>query len=582
MTDPADNHDLISRLYDVALDPSRYEELLDQWEAAMGPLRREADPGFLDDGRLSEHVSRANAVLDKIGTGDSDELGNILSQFDRVAALILDADLAVAAMNLAARSSAELSRATRLSELQIEPQDLDALTRRVRQMLQEADSAPAVFRVRSRKDSHFLVFHLRRYGLRDGTPVIIAVTSHLSWPAGFSDILSEAFGLTRTETTVIRELIDCASVREIAERRGRSVDTIRAQLKSILAKTEAKSQVELVRLVLSMMEIAGLTRDEGTGPALVNRGYSALRPRSFETVTGPDGRKLDYLRIGTPAGRPLLYLPLDYGFTRWPARAEAWAEENGLNVVVPVRAGYGGTDPAPTKESFTDVTLRDLRAVLAAESIARCPVLTLGTDIYYACHMEQAHPGTFSAIFACAGSLPITRPEQYERMDKYYRFILAGARYTPRLLPFMVKAGFHLARKNGKRAFLYSVFGKSEADVQTFEDPEVFEALITGTEVALSSDNNAHSAFARQVIEQETRDWRDVVRAMQDGPPIQFFNGLQDPQTHPDTLKEFQEDFPWIRFDIRPDAGQLYFFQHWNEVLPRLLPYCEAEQGQSQ
>ena len=35
--------EIIDRLYDVAVDPARYEALLDVWEARMRPLRAESD-----------------------------------------------------------------------------------------------------------------------------------------------------------------------------------------------------------------------------------------------------------------------------------------------------------------------------------------------------------------------------------------------------------------------------------------------------------------------------------------------------------------------------------------------------------
>ena len=39
----ADRAAAIDRLYDVALDPARYEALLDHWESAIGPLRAHVD-----------------------------------------------------------------------------------------------------------------------------------------------------------------------------------------------------------------------------------------------------------------------------------------------------------------------------------------------------------------------------------------------------------------------------------------------------------------------------------------------------------------------------------------------------------
>ncbi len=158
-------------------------------------------------------------------------------------------------------------------------------------------------------------------------------------------------------------------------------------------------------------------------------------------------------------------------------------------------------------------------------------------------------------------------------MHKWHRFILAGARYTPHLLPFMVKAGFALARKLGKRAFVHAVYGESPADVKTFENPEVFEAMIVGSEVSLSREYSAHTAFAAEVTEQETTDWSGPVRRIEGRCPTFFLNGLQDPQTPPETLAEFEIDYPWIDFRIYPDAGQLVFFKEWRDVLDLVEKY---------
>ena len=185
---------------------------------------------------------------------------------------------------------------------------------------------------------------------------------------------------------------------------------------------------------------------------------------------------------------------------------------------------------------------------------------------------------TIFALVACAGVLPLTRAEQYDRMDKWHRFILAGARFTPHLLPFMVKAGFALARKLGKRGFLHAVYGKSEADMTAIEDGEIYEALVVGSEVALSETHSAHDAFAREVIAHETTDWADAVLAFRGRVPLILMNGLQDPQVPPETLAEFRRDYPWIEFDVFPDAGQLLFFAKWPQVLDRLAPFLGAKQ----
>lgn len=568
--DVDDRDDVIARIYDVALDPGRFEELLESWERSVPTLRlavEGADPGALtEDEGLTAHIRRADAFLDQLRYDTSGRGITIPSEFDRVAALMIDRRLAIVAANGPAQSSLGIGPTARLDALGIEPQDLEALGERIRSMLSRPGAAPTIFRVRSAEEGAFVVLHLRVITPDRHEPHVLAVTSLLAWPEGFDLILRDAFDLTGAEVDVARQLVECASVKEIAERRARSIDTVRAQIKAILAKTEAKSQVELVRLLLSMMDLSHVAPPAPVNA--VNIGEESLALREYHTIYGSDGRRIDYLRLGDQAGRPVIWLHLDYGLARWPADAEAWAERNGLKVIVPIRAGYGGTDPIPPEEDFTARSLEDIRAVLGAENAGPCPAVSIGSDCYYAFHLEKAHPGSLTAIIATAGVLPLTRPEQYERMHKHYRFILAAARYTPRFLPFMVKAGFHLAKKKGKRAYLHAVFGASKGDIATIEIPQVYEALVTGSEISLSEDHSAHDAFSRQVIMQETRDWTDVVQAMEGGPPVIFFNGLDDPQVHADTLAQYREDYPWIDFRIDRTAGQLLFFRDWSRVLP--------------
>jgi pimeloyl-ACP methyl ester carboxylesterase len=171
------------------------------------------------------------------------------------------------------------------------------------------------------------------------------------------------------------------------------------------------------------------------------------------------------------------------------------------------------------------------------------------------------------------GHFPLETSAQYERMAKWPRFILASARYTPHLLPFMVKAGFLLARRLGKRKFIHAVFGTSPADIATFEDPEVYEAVISGSEVCVSETHSSHNAFASEVLLQERTDWSHLIEAARDTVPLFCLNGLQDPQVPKETLREFQAKYPWIKFTDYEDCGQVVFFKKWPEIIPMVEKY---------
>ncbi|MEZ5715092.1 MAG: LuxR C-terminal-related transcriptional regulator [Paracoccaceae bacterium] len=575
--------EVIDRLYEVAVDPSRYEELLDQWETMISPYRRTKGdrlgldtPIALTAIDFESHFRRASQVLDSLSAAPARDSSaqTLVNRFETIAAFTVTRDLTLGALNRPAVVGLGLKSGTPLATLPLEPEDMAVLAKQVQGLFASNRDTPLLLRARMRGQSRLVVFQLRVLRPEDAAPFVIAVTSELIWPEGFGEVLKSVFNLTEAEAEVLRALSECLSIRDIAERRGRSVDTVRAQIKSIQSKTETRSQAELVRLTLATMDIATYTQDAAaeTAPAQ-SKGFQTLKPRPYHTLMLPDGRRFDYLILGDPAGRPCFFGPQDYGLTRWPASAEAEAARRGIKVIVPVRAGFGRSTPLPRGTNLASTITADYACLLDHLGVRACPFISLGGDFYFSAHFADAHPDRVTALIACSGILPLTRSEQYERMHKWHRFILAGARYTPHLLPFMVKAGFALARRLGKRSFVHAVYGDSPADVETFEDPEVFEAMVVGSEVCLSDDHSAHAAFAAEVTEQETTDWSGPVRRCDGRTPVFFLNGLQDPQTPPDTLKEQQVDYPWIEFSTYADAGQLLFFRKWRDVLDLTAEY---------
>ena len=569
---------VIDRLYEVAVDPSRFEALLDHWEAMMRPQRAAANQDGSPSLGLSQfegHFRRADEVLERvIRDRPTSDATAMLARIERAAAFATDAGLTVTAVNAAGTSVLGITRGARLADLALAEGEADLLCARIGRLLRSNGTDPVVLRVRTLRADRLIVLHLRLVRPEVAPAFVIAVTSELGWPAGFTDLLRGAFDLTPAEAEVMRALAEGQALSDVATARGRSIDTVRAQLKSIMAKTETRSQSELVRLTLSTMEMAQFSDTATAGLGATSTGYDTLEPRPFQSLTLPDGRRLDYLILGDPQGRPCLFFPLDYGLIRWPASAEAEAARRGIKVIVIVRAGYGESSPIPHGTPYIAQSVDDMAQLLDHLGTGPLPLLTLGGDSYLGIAFHAAYPGRVRALICCAGVLPLHRPAQYERMEKWHRFILAGARYTPHLLPFMVKAGFALARRLGKRGFVHAVYGKSPADVATFEIPEVYEAMVCGSDVALSETHTAHDAFAREVIAHETTDWTDEVAALHGSVPVHFLNGLQDPQVPAVTLGEHQQDYPWIDFRIYPDAGQLVFFLKWRDAIALLDGYA--------
>ena len=52
--------------------------------------------------------------------------------------------------------------------------------------------------------------------------------------------------------------------------------------------------------------------------------------------------------------------------------------------------------------------------------------------------------------------------------------------------------------------------------------------------------------------------------------PAWYVSGIQDPLGDPATVAAYRETFPWIDIDVLEGAGQLLFFQKFQELIPRI------------
>jgi DNA-binding CsgD family transcriptional regulator len=81
-----------------------------------------------------------------------------------------------------------------------------------------------------------------------------------------SQRLEAMYRMTPAEAHLAEALVNGQSLKQYAEARSTSMNTVRTQLKAAAAKTGAKRQADLVRIVL-------------TGPAIFNQDCGILRSR---------------------------------------------------------------------------------------------------------------------------------------------------------------------------------------------------------------------------------------------------------------------------------------------------------------
>jgi pimeloyl-ACP methyl ester carboxylesterase/DNA-binding CsgD family transcriptional regulator len=551
--------EIVERLYDVAIDPIRLEDLLETWEERAAPLRSSAMP--LEDAEIEAHVARATVFLDRYAASEPDAPQSVLQGIPRSAAFLADGGALIAGCNRAAGVAFGIAEGGAFAALPFEAEDRALLQGVIRRVAARRGEKVVTLRIRSTVTGSPVILRVSPVEGGTGRPLALVVSTELVWPEGFAATVQEAFGLTAAEVEIVRGVTLGLPLRDIARGRGRSLETVRTQVRSVLAKTETHSQSELVRVVLGLMDVAFLPL---AGSEVAGADRSALEPRAFQEMRGPDGRRLTWIAFGDPKGRPVLYMHLDYGLIRWPAAAERAAAAQGLRVIVPVRAGYGRTEALPKGADHLAGVTRDYAAVLDHLGLAGALVIPLGADLRFALNLSLTRPDLVRAIVGAACQLPIRTPGQYDRMDKWQRFILANARHAPRVLPFLVQAGFSLARRLGKEAFFTQVNGGSAADMAAFARPDVRAAVLEGSDVCMTRTWSAHAAFSAECIGSE-RDWSALVRAAR--VPVTLLQGDDDPQSPVQTIRELAAEYPHLSLRFLPGTGQLLFFAAWPEVL---------------
>ena len=561
--------EIIDRLYATAVDPERFGELVEAWEKCIGPYRAlPLSDGTMrfHDPEIEAHFDRATIILDRLPPDAADAAQDVLKKFATMAACTIDRTLKIRATNAAARKVFGLQSGAGLDAFNLDDFDRARLARAVAAMQSKSAGEMKLLRFRS-DDGRIMVFQIRGFVAANGSSFALVVTSELGWPDRLDAMLKSAFGLSNAEVLVLRGLVECQTAKAIAEARNRSLDTIRSQIQSILTKTETHSQTELVRIILSLMDVISSTAPRSPRAASLDEGHGGLERRPLVAVTCDDGREVKHLVLGDPNGTPVMFLPVRVGIVRWPAAAERAAARMGLKIIVPNRAGFGGSDPIPDGIDYMERTVADHIAVLDHHRVDKCPVIAVNTDTALAFSLAGLHPDRVSGIIACSGVLPYSSANQYARMDKWYRFLTANAKFAPQVVPFMAKAGFYMAKRRGKEAFFKMVYENCPEDLAVISQPEIREAFLAGSDIAFGDIETAHRAYASEAIMHAQYDWHRHVLACKGKLPVHFLNGLRDNTVPPETLADFQAEYDWINYSIYPECGQMVLFQHWQDVL---------------
>jgi DNA-binding CsgD family transcriptional regulator len=557
---PAGGLRLVDYLYLTAMDPARFAQLIEDWDVRLGEVGYGPNTlAALDHSGVRGHVARARDLAQLLSGTDGVSVAETAVRRIETAAFVCSPTGAVLACNAAAAAVFGIAPGARVADLPLAlgsraqfPVSLDAARRG------GADHRE-VLRLTPGDQSRTIIAFLRLLPDQAGRPDVLVVTTEHVWTTGVETALQRAFAVTPAEINVLRQIMSGQSVSGIAAALGRSEATIRSQVHALLAKTGTRSQAELVSLMVTFQTSA---RDQGAALPVAG-SQTPARANPYQTLFLPDGRRLDYLRLGHPQGQGFLWLHGNLSQCRLPKSAEDWLHRLRLSMVVPIRAGYGYSSALPRPADAQQVAVSDIGHLRRHLALPPGPVVAHGNDFMLACTLALAGRAEVTHLFGVGATFPVETPEDFARLGRWARFFRANAHHAPWAVAFLGRSAYRFGRAVGLERYVELVM-KGTPDGEAFAVPEIRAAVLAGMEILWGDDVQAQDAFAADTIAVQRGPWPDLARLTV---PVTLIHGTKDTNCSFEDAVVHQARHPSWRLMAFVDAGNFVHHAHWPEML---------------
>ena len=373
--------------------------------------------------------------------------------------------------------------------------------------------------------------------------------------AGFRKV----YDLSSAESAIALRIAAGRSPQDIAEERGVSLHTVRAQVKSIKAKTGVKDIPELVRLLCGF--VVGLSR-----PAQEHSTSSEMPHRGVGVVILEGGRRMEWRWQGDPDGAPtVLFHNIPYG-SCLPDAAAVAAAKRGIRLLAPLRAGYGLSDPsvASDAEDLLETSVHDTRALLDHLKLPKVDLIGTVGGATHAIRFAKRYPERVGRIILL-GRGPIWRPEWLKTLTPRHRAFSILMKYTPAIARILAWSKLSYINRHDAKQFLIDGALNSPPDVAVANDALLMPLIAQDIRHAL-----------RDGIEIYCREWAifelDLTSEAAALPqPIKVLHGTEDRIIPIQFSKRFCDNVPSAELLSVEGGGHFFLYSHWRAVVDQLV-----------
>ncbi|MEM9494563.1 MAG: alpha/beta fold hydrolase [Pseudomonadota bacterium] len=550
---------LIDALYTAALNPNAYVEFTRIWEERVMSAVVEGSSSTLKAKAqkldLARHFKRALHMFENYKLSRQTSVRSFLDNRNHAAALV-GKNGALYASNLIFDRLFQASETDDLFSV-LTPLNTDsALT--VKDALRNgAGRTAAVYESKEGSRSVLLIEPLDQHGFSED-PLGIAYlvkSCHAEWSSQAVKLLQQTFGLTEAETRVSELLYLGLRSVDIAERRRRTKDTIRKQIKSILQKTGAKDQVELVGTLaglLHVFEAAPGRKFEGRSLVWNNGAF-----HRFDLMETPNGGALQYHEFGQLDGDPFVFIHAHTSSAEPNANLIRACAEQGLRIIAPCKPGVGRSTFSQDEFDPDDI-VKLCVALIKHLNIDTSPIAGHGMSGVYAIQAAANYPGVFSAAALYDTGPPFVDEDLFNVMPPKSRQIFWTAKDTPELLyaPFAFAAEAFVSGEEGERIFMQNQFEESKHDTALLKNPDFYKSARNAMADFVSTPTRSVDELRMWVS-----DWSQYLTLALKHMPVTFVHSEYHDWLSAEMVAEYARGCPGAKCEIMNDTAQLFIFE---------------------
>jgi pimeloyl-ACP methyl ester carboxylesterase/DNA-binding CsgD family transcriptional regulator len=379
------------------------------------------------------------------------------------------------------------------------------------------------------------------------------------WMEELGRRFADALGLTAAEIGITKAVVTGVSLRQLAEKKNRSVETFRNQRKRLLSKLNTSSQTELVSLYSGFAQLSG-------EPVPDRVSFAESRPlRSRAYQQRGSGGRMAFDIFGQKRWKPVLFLHPTVGGTLLPSAVEAELKKRRLRLIMPWRPLFSETEDQGAYETRLERFADDIVLLLDSLGIAQCLLLFCNSATPCALTLAHRAPERFESIVGCAPVLPIGTRAALLGMGPGVMVAHFLARHAPQLLDLYIKGIMAQGDAGFEETLFEKVFEGSAADLRTVCDDEVRSIIFQAIGEIYRKGRKGVIADLRD----GAGDWSHLLKPT--GVKTTFLFGMEDQQTTPAIVDACREKLTHITTRELPGAGTLLLYQKPGLVLKHLL-----------